>query len=233
MATWPTAAEVRDTLKGAGYTAPVVDADLESAVTDAVARWEAATGWIPFVGGSSAVARTFILFEGQRVLQLDAGLRTTTTPTLLSDGEALATTTTARWLPANADLTGRPYTGLMLLESGRPTRMPETTLTITGLWGYCASDAVPTDARAAVLAGACWDVASRQTAWRASEATATDGEASEEGIGETIRAAVARSKEGDVDVEYATTQTDRMAALDLWDTLWRRGLNAYRRTRIT
>lgn len=232
MGTWPTAAEVRDTLKGAGYTAPLLDSVLTDAIDDAVARWEAATGWLPFVGGASTIARDFILDEGQRILQLDAGLRYSTAPELLLDGVALASTTTARWLPTNASLAGKPYTALQLLESGRPSRMPEATLTITGLWGYCASDAVPTAARAAVLAGACWEIASRQTAWRASEATATDGE-TDDTSGDTIRAAVQQTKEGDVDVQFATTQTERMAALEMWETLWRRGVNTYRRVRIT
>lgn len=225
--TWPTAAEVRDALQAAGYSALVLDAALDQAVDDAVSQWQNRTGWHPFVGGASAVARDFVVERGQSVLYLDVPLRTSTAPTIQVNAVDLSSSYTAWWLPRNASIASRPYTALEMRSGNSRAYLPSGILTITGLWGWCDSDTVPTDARAAVLAEACRTIAAAQTSWRA---VARDGETDD--AGSTIVAPVTRAKEGDVDLEFSTTQTERMEALKAWEETFARTVRHYKPARI-
>ena len=225
--TWPTAAEVRAALKSAGFTALVLDATLDQAVDDAVAQWENHTGWHPFVGGASTVARTFEVTAGQSTLYLDVPLRTSTAPTIQANGSDLSASLTAWWLPRNASIASLPYTALEMRTSTRRAYIPSGIVTITGLWGWCDSDTVPTDARAAVLAEACRDIATAQTSLRA---VARDGETADDGS--TIVAPITRAKEGDVDLEFSTTQTERMAILKSWEETFARTARRYKAVRV-
>lgn len=225
--TWPTAAEVRAALEYAGFTAHTLDAALDQAVDDAVAQWENHTGWHPFVGGASAVGRDFFVEYKTSVLYLDVPLRTSTAPTILVDGVALGSSYTAWWTPRNASIASRPYAALEMRSGNGRAYIPAGVLTITGLWGWCDSDTVPADARAAVLAEACRDIATAQTSWRA---VARDGETDDSGS--TIVAPVTRAKEGDVDLEYSTTQTERMAVLKSWEETFTRTARRYKPARV-
>jgi hypothetical protein len=132
------------------------------------------------------------------------------------DGVALEAGSDYEMRPVAAPRKGQPYTYLYLPNRRLSRHTPEGglaahRLVVTGVWGYCAHDAVPELARQAVLAKAALNIANPAT---------SAGDATE---------AVRRIEQGTVTIDYGTSAEERLSAVRAWESDWAAGLAKYRR----
>lgn len=136
---------------------------LDQRIREAVAEWERATGYQPFLAAGAATERPFdppgppssagLTRGGGRVLDLAAGLATFTSlvvgVTATTPAGTALTRNTDFWLyPLDAEAEGRPWDRVEFasLQTGAPN-----SVRITGRWGW--STTVPDDAWGAILVG--------------------------------------------------------------------------------
>jgi hypothetical protein len=88
------------------------------------------------------------------------------------------------------------------------------TLTASGIWGYCAFNAVPELARAAVLAHASLGIAAPSV--QAGGATRV----------------LSQAEEGDVKYQWGSSIQERQAAVKAWQSDWQAAMAYYRRVKV-
>lgn len=154
---WPSTTDLTSFLgaiSGLTYSSGLVTS---SRVTAAVRWLERETGWIPFQGASAT--RTFDppgsgasylanYKGGERFLRLDAGLVSVTSMTV---GTTAFTEGTDFWLMGNS----APY---QVIEFAVPVLGAARSVSIVGVWGFCAAASIPDDAWQAVLYHAAGEV---------------------------------------------------------------------------
>lgn len=222
MAAWPTSDDLEDALTEAGIPVPGAGR-LSSALALAIEAFEAATGYTPFAAASEAEPATDTLYwpeDGSAsVISLGGAVLSGESVTVTLDTTELTAGTDYELRPTNATRTGRPYTYLVLTNRRLSRRSPEGgiqagKLTLTGIWGWCASDAVPELARQAVLAYALLDIAAPQI----QSGDATQGKR--------------KIDQGTVTIEYGTSTEERLAAVRAWEGDWERAVAHFRRKSV-
>lgn len=212
MSEWPTTTEVSDALEEAGIPVPSTGR-LTSALALAIESFEDATGWYPFAAVESAEPASQSLSwpadAAVSIIDFGGGLLTGEDITLTLDDATLAITDDYELRPTDAARKRLPYTYLRLV--GRRIG-GDSALSITGVWGYCAFDAVPELARQAVIAHCC----------RAIGAPAVQSG--------TAGRAVTEEKQGQVDLKYGTSTEERQAAMRQWQDDWESAVKKFRRT---
>lgn len=214
MAGLPTSADVVAALASAGVTATEGDCDL--ALAAAIEQWEAESGYSPFVASDTATeGRLYVPSSGTHtVISLGGGILPTGTITLSLAGEALDSTAYIL-KPESASRTGKPYTYLKLLT--RAVEADSGALTLSGRWGYCADDAVPSLVISALVGKAALEVAEPL---QSASARGGDG------------AVYTKVGQGTVDLDLATSAAERMAALEGWKAQWEKTARIYRRNEV-
>lgn len=156
-AAWPSPANLKDFLAGAGIVAspPAGDAlllDYAGAVAEALELFEDQTGYHPFMAAVADATRHYSP-DGSDVLDLRGGVAAALTSLTVgysptSAGTAL-TVNQDYWLkPINALAEGRPANYIQF--AGRQSGT-ERSIVIVGKFGYCANGAIPEAAYQAVL----------------------------------------------------------------------------------
>jgi hypothetical protein len=214
MSEWPTTTDLSEALDAAGMPVPLV-AVRTSALALAVAAFQDATGWYPFAAASGATAEESPLSLPSRslvsIVGLGGGLLTGTAPTITLNDTELVAADDYTLCPPDAPRKDQPYTYLKL----KYRKVSEAdTLTASGIWGYCAHNAVPELARAAVLAYAAMEIA----------APAVQG-------GTATRVLV-QAEEGDVRYQWGSSIEERQAAMRSWQASWDMAVKTYRRTKV-
>ncbi len=214
MAALPTFSDVALALASAGISLEPSDAVVHLAT--ALEMWESATGYVPFVASDTASASPlYVPSSGiHRVIGLGGGVLTAGDHTLTLANVELVEGTDYQLCPVSASRSGKPYTYLKLLTS--PVSQASGALELTARWGYCADDAVPPLASAAIIARAALEAASP-----AMQASALSG------------GSVQRVDQGSVKIEYGSTMTERTQAMTGWTQTWEAGVKAYSRNRVT
>lgn len=219
MSEWPTNSDLSTALTEAGITPPG-SSRLTSALTLAIAAWEDATGYYPFAAGQNATTTAAPVYwpadASASVIDLGGAVLSSTAPTVALDGTTLVAGSDYELRPVAAARTGQPYTYLYLPNRRLSRHTPEGglaahRLVVTGIWGYCAYNAIPELARQAVLAKAALNIANPAT---------SAGDATE---------AVRRIEQGTVTIDYGTSTEERLAAVRAWESDWAAGLAKYRR----
>jgi hypothetical protein len=215
MGVWPTTSELRESLAGAGVPVPPVTSTLTSALSTAIAAWEDASGWYPFAAAQNAIAAASPLSwpaDGSvSVIDFGGGVLTSTTPVVTLAGTALVAGTDYELRPVDAPRKARPYTYLKLLNRRLSGYYP---LTLTGIWGHCAYNAIPAGVVQAVLAHACLQIAAPSVQ------------------AGTAARSLSMVEEGDVKLQWGTTAEERLAAVRQWQSDWSDALKTYRRQRV-
>jgi hypothetical protein len=219
MSEWPTSSDLSDALTEAGITPPA-SGRLASALTLAIEAWEEATGYFPFAAAEGAAASAAPVYwpadASASVIDLGGAVLSSPAPSVALDGTALVAGSDYELRPVAAPRKGQPYTYLYLPSRRLSRHSPEGglaahRLVVTGVWGYCAHDAVPELARQAVLAKAALNIAAPATS--AGEATG----------------AVKRVEQGTVTIDYGTSTEERLSAVRAWESDWAAGIAKYRR----
>jgi hypothetical protein len=214
MSEWPTNTELSDALEAAGIPVPASGV-LASSLALAVSAFEDATGWYPFAAAEDATAQESTLSLPSRslvsVVGFGGGLLTGTAPTISLNDTDLVAGTDYTLCPPEAPRKGTPYTYLKL----RYKKVSSLdTLSASGIWGYCAHDAVPELARAAVLAYAAMEIAAPSI----QSGTATTGKQ--------------RIDQGTVTIQYGSTIEERQAAVRSWQASWDMAVGHYRKQKV-
>ena len=214
MSEWPTNTDLAEALNAAGIPVPVASV-LTSALALSVEAFQDATGWYPFAASSTATASTVPLFWPDSalvsVVSFGGGVLTSTTPTVTLDGSTLEAATDYILCPPDASRRGVPYTYLKLL---RRKVGNNNALSITGIFGYCAYNAVPELARAAVLAYAAMDIAAPSI--QAGTATRV----------------LAQAEEGEVKYQWGSSIEERQAAMRSWQTNWDMAIAKFQQRKV-
>lgn len=217
MGTLPTSNSIQNALTAAGISASVEACS--SARSIAITAWESETGYVPFVA-EPAASEYPVHVPGAStygVIDLVGGILATGTPIVKLDGDTLVAGEDYQLAPVDAARRRIPYTQIKFLN--RRVGLASGPLLVTGRWGYCAADAVPEDAYDAILAYACLRIGSS-----AVQAATTSGEDESR--------PVSRQTELGVTTDFATSVTERTAALTRWESTWKAGLKKYRRVGI-
>lgn len=196
----------------------LVDYDRHAAA--AAARWEKATGWIPFLAAESPTTRRIYQEDGARFWDLGGGVipGTVTGATLYglygdATGQALTYDDQYRfepYLPQN-----RPH------ELIRMGYARAGILALTARWGYCT--VLPADVYDAILSDAA---ASLYDSLRGALASGADG--SNGGGGGDIQ----EVQQGELTVRFATSPAERRALYSGWTATVQAAVNRYRRVVI-
>lgn len=223
MAGWPTITQVRDAVVAAGLPMPSATA-ANLALQSAIEAWESETRWQPFAAADSALASPvhIPLVGAYSVLSLGGGILPGSVTAITLGGEALTfsgTSPDVAFTPPNALVRGRPYTCLKLLR--RQVHGSCGELVVTGRWGYCAADAIPADAAQAVLARVCLDLGAPGVQGQALVTSEEECDAPLEQVDEGQQAR-----------KFATSVTERTAALTRWEDLWKGAVKSYRRVSV-
>lgn len=214
MSEWPTTTDLAEALNAAGIPVPVASV-LTSALALSVEAFQDATGWYPFAASSSATAATVPLFwpDGALVsiVSFGGGVLTSTTPTVTLDGSTLEVATDYILCPPDASRRGVPYTYLKLL---RRKVGNGNALTVSGIFGYCAYNAIPELARAAVLAYAAMDIAAPSIQ------------------AGTASRVLSQADEGDVRHQWGSSIEERQAAVRSWQTNWDMAIAKFQQRKV-
>lgn len=214
MDTWPTTTQVSDALEEAGIPTPS-GSRLSSALALAKEAFEDATGWYPFAAVEDAEPASLALSwpadAGVSIIDLGGGLLPGEDITLTLDDTTLTITDDYELRPTDAARKRLPYTYLKLV--GRRIGW-DSALSITGVWGYCAYDAVPELARQAVVAHCCMAIGAPSVQAGTADRTVTEEE------------------QGQVDLKYGTSIEERQSAMRLWKADWETGVRKYRRQSV-
>lgn len=214
MAGWPSSSDLSNALAGAGIAVPASASALTSALSDAIAAWEDASGWYPFAAAEGATAVESALSwpsdSSASVIEFGGGVLTSTAPVIKLAGSTLVAGTDYELRPTDAPRKVRPYTYLKLLNRRVSGYHP---LTVTGIWGFCSYNAVPASVAQAVLAHACLAIAAPSV--QAGTATRT----------------LSMVEEGDAKQQWASSTEERLLAVRGWQSDWEMALRAYRRLR--
>jgi hypothetical protein len=214
MSEWPTYTDLSEALEAAGIPVPAAGV-LTSALALAVASFEGATGWYPFKAASGATAQESPISIPSRslvsVVSLGGGLLTSTVPTISLNDTDLVAADDYTLCPPDAPRKGQPYTYLKLKYEKVSS---DDILTASGIWGYCAHNAVPELARAAVLAYAAMEIAAPSI----QSGTATTGKQ--------------RIDQGTVTIQYGSTIEERQAAIRSWQASWDMAVKHYQMKKV-
>lgn len=212
---WPTASDLEKALKEAGVPLPLSSTST-SALAEAIERWEAQTGWLPFVALDTATQIEYPLDDhdrGTRLVDLRAGIPTgVTAPTLTLDDAALVAGYEEDYQlwPLDAARRGKPYQYVRLSYHRKGL------LKVTAKWGFCPTADIPEIAFQAVLAQAALIIAEPALA-KASTGDATSGRN------------LQSVEEGDVKLVFGTSAAERMAAITSWQQQWASAVNLLKR----
>jgi hypothetical protein len=220
VAGWPTIGQVQGALADAGLSASASDAS--RSLASAIKAWETETGWQPFVASASPLASPiYVPISGTHAaLDFGGGVLPGSVTAITLGGEPLTfsgESPDVALSPGDAARKSRPLTYLKLLR--RRVCAREGELVVTARWGYCDASSVPADAAAAVLARACLDLAAPRVQERA-----TSG-------GEEC-APLESLDDGQSDRKFATSVTERTAALSRWEGEWEMTVKIYKRTQV-
>lgn len=212
MSQMPTNAELTTALTEAGIPVPG-SSRLTAALALAVEAWQDATGWYPFAAASGATADQVTLSwpndAAVVIVPFGGGIvSSATAPVVELDESALTAGADYTLFPPDAPRRGVPYTYLKM-RNRRLTA--QSVLTLSGVWGYCAYDAVPEVAKQAVLAKAALNIAAPEI--QTGDATRQQSQI----------------EQGTVKIQYGTSAEERLAAVHAWESDWATGLSSYRR----
>jgi hypothetical protein len=214
MSEWPTNTDLSEALDAAGIPVPAAGV-LTSALALSVASFEGATGWYPFAAASGATAQESPISIPSRslvsVVSLGGGLLTSTAPTISLNDTDLVAADDYTLCPPDAPRKGQPYTYIKLKYE---KVCDKDTLTASGIWGYCAHNAVPEMARAAVLAYAAMEIAAPSIQ------------------GGTAKRVLAQADEGDVRYQWGSSIEERQAAVRSWQTNWDMAVSKFQQRRV-
>lgn len=171
---YPVAADLASYLSAHGVGASDlarVDGLFESALESAVAAWEGATGYSPFLVAEDDAETTRAIPAHSNPIELGAGLLTFSA--LEQDGTALADPYREY---RNSRIPERPIHAFGWAAYGYPYH-PYTDVTITGLWGACTT--LPADVRQAILS-----IAASSLRPAISGSSFTGGQVTKEKVGE-------------------------------------------------
>lgn len=214
MSEWPENSDLSEALDAAGIPVPVSGV-LTSALALAVGAFEDATGWYPFAAQENAAAEDANLSTPSRslvsVVGFGGGLLTAAAPTITLNDTVLVVADDYTLCPPDAPRRGQPYTYLKL-KYKKVSNLD--TLTASGIWGYCAFDAVPELARAAVLAYAAMEIAAPRIQ------------------GGTARRVLSEADEGGVSYQWGSSIDERQAAVRSWQASWDMAVARYRQQKV-
>lgn len=152
---WPINTDVNARIAAAGLTAPSDTARTDVFIAAAVEWWNQQTGYNPFRGATGtrvfdppgSISGHFANpIGGGSVLMLDNGIVTLTS---LSINGVAKTLGTDFWMkPDNAAGEGRPWE---MVKFAYPIFGTPQTISIVGVWGFCAAAAIPELAWQSVL----------------------------------------------------------------------------------
>lgn len=214
---WPDSTDLINYLAASGLVSATPTAleqllDMEGALRAGIDRWEDTTHFWPFLStGDATEARRFASPYPSNLLDLNGGLVTITRVTVgvtytVSSGADYTVNQHYRLLPRDAAPRRKPWTqiefiyGMVGYDSGE--------IEVTGEWGYCTDDNLPSAARRGVLAMAAMDLLPQ--------------------MNRALSQGLVRWTEGDVTKQYATP--DQLAAG--WQSVVEGAIMPYRRLRI-
>lgn len=214
MGTLPTSDNIKSALCAAGITATL--SVCSSARSVAITAFETETGWVPFVASDTAAEYPVHVPGASTYATIDmgGGILPTGTPVVKIDGDTLEAGTDYQLAPVDAARRRVPYNYIKFLN--RRIGLSSGPLLVTGRWGYCDDGAVPEDAYDAILAYACLRIASSVVQAQTTNAAAD-------------ARPIARQNELGITTDFATSVTERTAALTRWEETWKAGLKSYRR----
>lgn len=141
---YPTLAELTARMEAEGLTVP---SNAQNRIYAAIERWEGLTGFKPFLGATSATARTFDPPSTNEYLNFDGGFWAITS--VVCDGDTLTETDDYDLLPLNAAADDRPWTALRFR---RHMGSKLASIVVTGKRGY--AEELPYEVYEAIMDGA-------------------------------------------------------------------------------
>lgn len=208
----PVAADLEALLAQAGI-APMEPALYTAAIAEALERWEAATGYVPFVASETATASSYDITDrgrGTQMVNLGAGIPTGTTVSATLDGTAITAGYEEDYelWPLDSVRRKRPYNYIKLAypSIGR--------LVVTAKWGFCLEADLPETVTQALLAYAALSIAEPDLA------KSSNGQ----GAGN-----IASIDQGDVKIDWATSAAERTRHLTSWQMQWDTAVRMYKR----